>query len=237
METKAIVVLANSVKKKGRCLAGKEVVRISETWEVHEWIRPVADSDGAEISLPLMNRWLGRKARLLEIIEIPFESAVPLPDQPENWLIQRDQSWRSLGDFPWQDIDDLIDSPTALWDNTGNRRLPKDFPRKMEKPASLYLVQPEEFVSIEVWAEPNPFESGKVKRHRQLHLRYGGIVHDLDITDPEFARQYFPNFPAANAPKLKIDLAKPGETLVCASLTPEFRGHHYKLAAAFISPP
>jgi len=237
METKTIVVLANSVKKKGRCLAGKEVIRVGEKWEIRKWIRPVGDAAGAEISLPLMNRCLGREARLLEIIEVPLESPVPLPDQPENWLVQRGQSWKSIGDFLWQDIDSLIDSPAMLWDSRGSRRLEKGFPQKMEKPASLYFVPPEEFVSIQVWAEPNPFESGRVKRHRQLQLRYGGVVHDLDITDPEFARQHFPNFPAANAPKLKIDLAKPDKTLVCASLTPEFRGHHYKLAAALMSPP
>ena len=238
METKTIVVLANSVKKGGRCLAGKEVTRVGEEkWKVHNWIRPVGDSAGAEIAVPIMNRCLGREPRLLEIIEVPLESAVPLPDQPENWVVDKRQNWKSLGDFPWRDIGSLIDSPAVLWDSTGSRRLQGGFPQTMQTPASLYLVRPEEFVSIKVWAEPNPFESGKVKRHRQLQLRYAGVIHDLDITDPEFARKYFPNFPAANAPKLKIDLAKPSGTLVCASLTPKFRGHHYKLAAAFISPP
>lgn len=211
---------------------------MGDRWQVHEWIRPVGTAAGAEISLPLMNRSLGREPRLLEVIEVPFERQVRLPDQPENWLVDTTQSWNSLGDFPWSDVDGLIDSPPMMWDNSGSRRLPEGFPQRMEKPASLYLIKPDELVSIQVWAEPNPFEPPPaVKRHRQVHLRYAGVVHDLDITDPEFGRQYYPNFPAPNAPTLTINVARPSETLVCVSLTPEFRGYHYKLAAAFISPP
>src|SRR5437667_9985565 len=116
MQKKTIVVLATSVKKRGRCLAGKEVVRMGEHWQVNEWIRPVGTAAGAEISLPLMNRSLGREPRLLEVIEVPFERPVPLPDQPENWLVDTSQSWNSLGDFPWSDVDGLIDSPPMMWD-------------------------------------------------------------------------------------------------------------------------
>jgi hypothetical protein len=238
MQKTTIVVLANSIKNNERCLAGKEIARTGEHWRIGGWIRPVGTAAGAEVPVALMRRCLGREPRLLEIIEVPFEKAVPLPDQPENWLLDNNERWNSVGDFPRTQIESLIDSPQLLWNDSGSRRVAKGFPQRMQQPASLYLIKPDEFVSIEVWAEPNPFEPPPaVKRHRQVRLRYGGVIHTLDITDLEFANKYYPNFPAPGAPRTKINLPHPNETLLCTSLTPEFRGHHYKLVAAFISPP
>ena len=81
---KTIVVLANSVKKSGRCLAGKDLVRFGDKWQVGKWIRPVGAPDGGEVPLYFMTRALGHDPQLLEIVEIPLDRAVPLPDQPEN---------------------------------------------------------------------------------------------------------------------------------------------------------
>ena len=77
MQTKNIVVLANSVKRSGRCLAGKEVVSESGNWKIGQWIRPVATEAGAEIPVYSMRQALGHDPGLLEIVEIPFEKAVP----------------------------------------------------------------------------------------------------------------------------------------------------------------
>jgi len=89
MQTKTIVVLANSVKKSGRCLAGKEVSRAGDDWKIGGWIRPVGSEAGGEVREYQMRLALGHDPELLEIVEIPVERACPLPDQPENWLIQR----------------------------------------------------------------------------------------------------------------------------------------------------
>jgi len=43
MTSKTIVVLANSVRSSGRCLAGKEVVWTGADWSVGGWIRPVPE--------------------------------------------------------------------------------------------------------------------------------------------------------------------------------------------------
>jgi len=108
----------------------------------------------------------------------------------------------------------------------------------MSQPASLYLIKPQEIVSVEVWTEPNRFEPPpSVKRHRQAMIRYGGLVHEFDITDPSFADRYYPNFPTVGTSRRKIALRAPAETLVCVSVTPEYKGHQYKLVASFIEPP
>src|ERR1700722_2550931 len=112
MQTKLIVVLANSVKSSGRCLAGKEVFDNGKTWNIGDWIRPVATKDGGELSAYQMSRALGHDPKLLEVIEIPFSKAVPLPYQPENWLIEtplQPGSWKSHGMIEWEDAPSLLD--------------------------------------------------------------------------------------------------------------------------------
>lgn len=81
---KRIIILANSIKNSGRCLAGKELVFHRGSWHIGNWVRIVASEDGAEVPIPLMLAQLGRLPNLLDTIDIPLECHVPLPDQPEN---------------------------------------------------------------------------------------------------------------------------------------------------------
>ncbi|HUK40246.1 MAG TPA: hypothetical protein VLX11_04365 [Candidatus Acidoferrales bacterium] len=190
-----------------------------------------------------MRQALGHDPQLLEIVEIPFEGPVPLPDQPENWLIQtplKAGSWKSLGNLTLRDMPALLDKPAELWHDPKavERRVREGFPRRMAEPASLYLIRPEKIESIEVWAESNtyPGASSPVKRKRVLTIRYTGVRHECDIDDPLFAEKYFPRFPSVNDATLEITLAKPNETFICVSLTGSYYGHHYKIAAAFFEP-
>ena len=80
-----LLCLANSFKAGGRCLAGLK-------WpEMTEWIRPVASTRGAQLSVRQASVYgtFGnfREIQLLELIEVPLLQAVPLSYQPENWLI------------------------------------------------------------------------------------------------------------------------------------------------------
>ena len=150
---KTIVVLANSVKSMGRCLAGKELVREERGWKVGAWIRPVSTPEGGELSIAQMIDSLGREPALLEIIEVPLASAAPLPDQPENWLIDPQQKWQRVGNLDWSQASTLVDRPRQVWDEgRGGRRVAPGYVQKMTNPASLYLIKPEEIVSVEVWS-------------------------------------------------------------------------------------
>ena len=225
MQTKTIVILANSVKKSGRCLAGKEVSRSGDTWEIGRWIRPVGTEEGSEISEYSMKLALGHDPELLEIVEIPFERTAPLPDQPENWLIQKPSkdAWKSLGKMKWRDLPALVDEPKELWtDPSTTLRRDKDgFPRKMAKTASLYLIKPDKIESIRVWSENNNFSGAAypVKKKRVLTIRYADVLHECDIDDPVFSNKYYAKFPSVNQANLEINLAKPKDTFVCVSLT------------------
>src|SRR5262249_4185476 len=112
MQTKLMVVLANSVKSSGRCLAGKEVFDSGKSWKIGGWIRPVTTQEGGEISAYQMSQALGSDPKLLEVIEIPFSGAVPLSYQPENWLIEtplKKGSWKSHGMIDWDQAPTLLD--------------------------------------------------------------------------------------------------------------------------------
>jgi hypothetical protein len=236
---KTIVVLANSVKRNGRCLAGKEMVWDGRAWKAGNWIRPVSTAEGGEVTVAQMVSALGREPSLLELVEIPLGSPVPLPDQPENWLLEPGSQWRRVGALDWLQASMLVDQPRQVWDEgRGWRRVTQGYVQRMSQPASLYLIKPQEIVSIEVWTEPNPFEPPpSVKRHRLVKIRYGSLVHEFDITDPAFADRYYPVFPKVEDSRRKIALRAPSETLVCVSVTPEYKGYQYKLVAAFIEPP
>jgi hypothetical protein len=236
--TKTIVVLANSVKSHGRCLAGKEVASSGKEWKVGDWIRPVSTPQGGEVSITQMEEFLGREPALLEIIEVPVTGPVALPDQPENWLIDPKRKWRRVDRMDWSQVGALVDRPRQVWDDgRGWRHVAPGFVQRMTKPASLFLIEPQEIVSIEIWSEPNRFPPPATKRRRLAKLRYGGIVHEFDIDDPVLADRYYPRFPGLNAGRQTIALRCPSDTLACVSLTLPYRGKHYKIAAAFIEPP
>jgi hypothetical protein len=238
MTTKTIIVLANSVKKSGRCLAGKEISWTDGYWKAGGWIRPVTSPEGGEVGLYSMKQALGREPLLLEILEMPLESPAPQPDQPENWLLSRTGVWKSHGHLKFDDLPPLLDQPDNLW-GTNQRYVESGFPQRMAQPASLYLILPEEITPLRVWTEEAVNEEGRqYERHRRrVTLRYRGAFHEFDITDPQLQVRYYPKLPAKNDPSLTIPLRAPKKTAVCVSLTPLWQGRHYKLAAAFVEPP
>lgn len=231
---KRIVILANSVKNSGRCLAGKELCFNQGKWEVGSWVRIVGAADGSEVSLSWMLEQFGREPKLLDVIDIPLDSAVPLPDQPENWLMVRHAKWRDRGTSTG-DISNLVDHPLKLW-GTHQRSVPQGIVPNMAEPASLYFIRPEAVGPIKVWTEDKVDGTGShFDRHRrEISLKYRGLFHDFTATDPAIQELYYPRLPARGEPMLKIDIANGRLVYVCVSLTPPWHGRHYKIAAGFI---
>jgi hypothetical protein len=64
---KRIVVLANSIKNSGRCLAGKELLRTRGGWDPGGWVRVVGTEDGGEVPVSWMLEQFGREPKLLDI--------------------------------------------------------------------------------------------------------------------------------------------------------------------------
>ena len=71
--TKNIVCLANSYKRGGRCIAGKEIL----DGGFGAWIRPASDRPNQELSRPECSLWGFRRPELLDIVSVPLLKPVP----------------------------------------------------------------------------------------------------------------------------------------------------------------
>ena len=98
--------------------------------------------DGGEVYVSWMLEQLGREPKLLDVIDVPLEGIVPLPDQPENWLMVRRAAWRDRGTLPVEEIPKLVDHPLQLW-GTQKRDVEAGYVETMGEPASLYFIEPE----------------------------------------------------------------------------------------------
>jgi hypothetical protein len=100
--TRRILCLAASRKHGGLCYAGKDV-------ETGEWIRPVSNRNGQEISDRERTLLDGSKAKVLDILEIAFLRAVPDGYQSENHLIDSSKKWKKVGEADWAGVESALD--------------------------------------------------------------------------------------------------------------------------------
>lgn len=113
MYTRDIVILANSRKYNGHCIAGKDL-------KTGEWIRLINNRSepftGNDL-LFLCNREAG--PNLLDCYTIPFSERCPEYYQPENERITGEK-WICLERYPFEKIHELVDPPPYEW--LGNRQ-------------------------------------------------------------------------------------------------------------------
>jgi hypothetical protein len=87
--TKTILVLANSRKATGRCIAGRSI----ENGSVEEWIRPVSNRPAGELSEEERRFENGTDPSVLDIVSIQMIGAGRHPYQPENHIIDAQSHW------------------------------------------------------------------------------------------------------------------------------------------------
>jgi hypothetical protein len=252
MPTKTIVVLANSWKKGGRCLAGKEVTLASGKVQGFDgWVRPISSehlerpgqSEGGQVTEFEMRRSLGRNELpgILEILEIAFTRSVSVADQPENWEVDASQPWRSLGHCPREYLPQMADTPADLWDTSGKgwSRVDESLPKEASF-ASLYFVAPRGMLMAEVGFRPIAPGATQQKLFKILYMPYGGKNHEFRISDPAFDTKFSRQFPAMGSAAEHFQMSR--GTHVTVSLTPAYSPngqsprYHYKMAAAIIEP-
>ncbi len=132
-----VLVLANSRKKSGYCVAGKDIA-------TNRWIRVVGNSNGSELNFSQI-KYLDTSGNIQNTSYQPFNKfirlnlgvSVPLNYQPENVLI---------GQTPWQEIqvgkyNATLDTPTDLW-GIGDRISADDIQQgRVIISQSLYWIQ------------------------------------------------------------------------------------------------
>lgn len=250
---KTIVVLANSWKKGGKCLAGKELLMEGDQIAgVGEWIRPISTAhlvtpgktEGGQVTDLEMQRALNRVGgpRMLEVIDMGFVGPCATPEQPENWALDLTVKWKSRGVLKWEHADKLVDHPEELWDSSGRgwNRVENGYE---SRPGfqSLYCIKTTGEIVAEVGSRPRTSGSSELRLYKTLKLPYGFLTHDFAVSDPRFDSQHKSDFPALGQPSKAFHI--PTGSLITVSLTPafSFTGNpplfHYKMAAAIIMPP
>lgn len=202
-----IVVFANSCKHHEHCVAGK-------TERNRTWVRPVSNSEGGELTLAQVhyrNPYGTYPVKPLQIIEMEFSRAVPLPNQPENWLIT-DFTWQQRFKIELNQIGPYLDDPESLWGSGDRVQYSAITSQVIAIEQSLYLVRAEDLRLLRR-------DDGK----RRALFNYGGIDYDLAVTDPNFDRILGSNIPLSN--------------VICVSLAEVFNGACFKLVATLFPEP
>jgi len=164
-----VVILANSIKHRLRCVAGKSLT-------TGQWVRLVADAEGEAITEEqakydnVYGRYL---ARPLQKISMDLNTAVPLRHQPENYLCE--PNWRQNYKLELADLPNLADHPVSLWGEGGRVSADLILENHLHIEQSLYLVQ---VTGLELYRTDD--------NKRRIHFRYNNVEYDLPCTCTDF---------------------------------------------------
>ena len=101
--------------------------------------------------------------------------------------------------------------------------------------SSLVVVQPERF-RIQLWRETPPWND-YTQRKTHAVFRYAGRRYSLSVTDPVFKGEHCSEHPAERDGVREFTPPCGDNCLLCISLTPPFKGYHYKVVATVLSIP
>ena len=169
--TKHVLILANSIKHwPGVCIAGREILSNGSHYSPGQWIRPVSTVGEGELSLTETKLSNGKQPTILDCVEIQLTHNVKDPLQPENWLNDHSQQWRSVNSLyqkpPWSY---LQEAPASLWAEKGERsdRVSPGHLKNTPPVQSIYLVY---VTSIRVRFEWNGTEDSSSGVERCLRI-------------------------------------------------------------------
>ncbi len=227
MYTQKIVCLANSRKPpSGRCIAGK----ITEGPMTGQWLRPVSARTTREVSEEERRYENGRRAKILEYIEIPLIRANPTGHQTENATLDDTYYWTRHGQATWDELTALIDPyQENFWTAAESTRYGEN-DKVSELVAqrinsSLKLIEPEN-LQIQVLSEEG-YQGAPNRKRVRSSFCYNGERYILSVTDPFIEEHYLP---------LEIGYYPIERSLVCVSLGDIWNGYAFRLAASIITP-
>jgi hypothetical protein len=221
---KRIVCLANSRKRSGRCVAGKELGPSGFAG----WVRPVSDRPFAEVSDYERMYRDGSDPRVLDLIEVSLKNHQPNRHQVENWLLDPYTRWARVGRISWKDLPALVDTPATLWLNSSSSHNGRQdrigSPEARKQTNSLYFLR---LSRLKLHVFPAGATLGKPQRRVQAVFSYAGVEYGFWVTDPYIESKYL----ASRDGEYQLD-----ECFVTVSLGESFEGYCYKLVATIITP-
>lgn len=196
MSAVELVVLANSWKFGGRCLAGIEL-------DTGKWVRPVHHPDDGRVPVSIMKLG-GFVPDLLDIIEIPLASTGPdFGFESENRTLLPGK-WRWLGKMPVAELEKYVDTPQQLLHNNERKVNPgliRDKP--FDDRLTLQLVHGAPFYVADRRAGPD------AKPNWRGLFALGGVDYELPITDPAFCGKLNANRTISERCLLTVSLGMP----------------------------
>ena len=237
MTTKRVLVLANSIKKGGRCVAGREVFLRDGRLRLAGWIRPVSNLGEGELLPQHYALQCGGELQILEVVDMVLASHRNDPGQPENWLLAGNRQWKRIGRLSAARVACLGEEPRDLWLESGGHadRISVAAQAGRTPQRSIVLIKPTDF-KVRLWRKRNPFR-GYVQRRTQAIFSYRNARYGLSLTDPSFNRMHCSDHPAEGEKPREFVPACAEKCLLCISLTPPFNGYHYKVVASVLSMP
>jgi hypothetical protein len=224
--TEEIIVLASSRKLGGRCIAGISTAS-------GDWVRPVSNLQNGQLEkyhCEVRGRW----PRPRDIVSFTYEKELDDPAQPENVLIDDEESWQMESVL---DLDDtfatlqphLLDGPLLL----GNKgKAVREHIAAEGVDASLAIIEPAE--RPEFILRPAAETYGKLKP--RVDFRWGGRSYELGLTDYVVAPQVL-EAGCGRYDAEELGFESTAHTLITISLAEPQNGWHSKLAAAVIFAP
>jgi hypothetical protein len=222
MLRKTLLVLANSRKLSGRCVAGRAVAGA----RIGEWIRPVSDRPDEEVNFFERRYEDDSDPRLLDLASVPLIEPRPKGCHSENWLLDANRWWKREGRVGWAALASLSEGDGPLWANGFstrhgcNDRIPEDQAARL--PGSLRLVRISR-LRLSVLAPGTDF--GDHRRRVQGFFQLGGFDYGIRVTDPDVERDYL---------RRRDGNYFLGECFLTLSIGEPFKGFRYKLIAAVI---
>ena len=211
---KTLLILANSIKKRGRCVAGIEITNTDlENPVFGEWVRPI---DGTQDEGTLRAKTVtvgGKYIHPLDVVEIEFASKANDPNHPEDWIIG-ETDWKLLCAYG----DDILSRlPQSGVDQWGSEKSVV----AGSQGATLQLVKLNQEAEVEAGHFENTF-TGRDQFKTRIHMPSGRFGYGCSITDPFFTAAHGlspSSIPPTETPR---SLTLPAGTLVVLSLTPPF---------------
>ncbi|MFO7535842.1 MAG: hypothetical protein R6X19_09215 [Kiritimatiellia bacterium] len=233
---KVFATLANSVRRGGHCIAGREITDRDGKKFWGPWIRPVSQHGEGEVSSHGCLCDDGVPPAVLDIVEVSLSAKQESAHQPENYFIDASVRWRKVGQILPTWLPAIEDKPAHLWIQSGistDRIHSSQVVASLTPFQSLYLIRPVN-LRFRIWEDMYGAGGGSHK-HRRAIFNFGNIEYNLAITDPTMDQRYFQSFPDLDQPTKEIFPRSPSNCLLGISLAAPFTdGYHCKVVATIL---
>jgi hypothetical protein len=191
-ETKHILILANSIRPGGFCVAGKLATPLEGgNYDIsNQWIRlvdPRHPDEGVQYGNTLCH---GKAIRPLDMVKVVITEHCNKTEHPEDYFFDHSTSWEKVAEFDKSCLSQIADNPATLWnDGTSTCAVKAGFVHKMEpKPFSICLISGPSNMDFTYWKKTYRNDQGEEKNKwvRNLSFHHAGIYHEFSVTDPVF---------------------------------------------------